>query len=134
MTTQSTHLYISNSELNKKDIPTLRVICDEKKIHYGARSKKRDLIDLIIANNGPKKIGICYMCKRLLPIAQFFFRNKEHKSCVECSERPKEKKGIDKRICEVCGKNAGYGHEEDGIRRRCAKCAKDASNPMINLV
>jgi hypothetical protein len=68
----------------------------------------------------------CRQCKRLLPIQNFFFNDKEHKTCLACSET--RKKG--KRTCELCQTRANFNFEGETLGIRCAK-HKDIG--MINV-
>lgn len=68
----------------------------------------------------------CQQCQRSLSLENFFYKDKDHKSCFVCSER--RKKNI--RACK-CGKKASFGFPIDKTSLCCSKCKKLG---MVNVV
>ena len=60
----------------------------------------------------------CRQCKRLLPIQNFFFNDKEHKTCLPCAESRKKNR---KDICELCQTRASFNFEGEIKGIRCSK-------------
>ena len=61
----------------------------------------------------------CRQCKHLLPIPNFYYNNKEHKTCESCSK--KRRKGG--KICISCNETLANFNFEGKSAEYCKKCS-----------